>query len=179
VIAAPNPQAFQFGLMGRYWTHLDAPRHLHLIPAATTFAHGAGPEAGNRIEHHAGPGRPWLERLRWGMTFANASANWALKRGFRLIGRVVGQALHDGRQRRGARLRLHRGVARRGSREVLGPAPRATARAARATRSRRCGGSDYGDWEIVCSRQRVGGRRRGPRARARRCAHQVPQHEGS
>ncbi len=32
VIAMPNPQAFQFRLMGRHWPHLDAPRHLTLIP---------------------------------------------------------------------------------------------------------------------------------------------------
>jgi protein-L-isoaspartate O-methyltransferase len=32
VIAAPNPQAMQFRLFGRFWTHLDAPRHLELIP---------------------------------------------------------------------------------------------------------------------------------------------------
>jgi 2-polyprenyl-3-methyl-5-hydroxy-6-metoxy-1,4-benzoquinol methylase len=32
VIAAPNPEAFQFSLLGRYWAHVDAPRHLELIP---------------------------------------------------------------------------------------------------------------------------------------------------
>lgn len=32
VIASPNPDAFQFNLMGRYWPHLDSPRHLMLIP---------------------------------------------------------------------------------------------------------------------------------------------------
>jgi 2-polyprenyl-3-methyl-5-hydroxy-6-metoxy-1,4-benzoquinol methylase len=32
VIATPNPQAFQFRVMGAYWPHLDAPRHLNLIP---------------------------------------------------------------------------------------------------------------------------------------------------
>lgn len=32
IVALPNPQALQFRLFGRYWTHLDAPRHLHLAP---------------------------------------------------------------------------------------------------------------------------------------------------
>lgn len=32
VLALPNPAALQFRLLGRYWAHLDAPRHLHLIP---------------------------------------------------------------------------------------------------------------------------------------------------
>lgn len=32
VIAAPNPAAFQFQVLGRFWPHVDAPRHLMLIP---------------------------------------------------------------------------------------------------------------------------------------------------
>jgi len=32
VIAAPNPDAFQFRVLGRFWPHVDAPRHLQLIP---------------------------------------------------------------------------------------------------------------------------------------------------
>ncbi len=34
VIAMPNPDAWQFKIMGRRWPHLDAPRHLTLIPEA-------------------------------------------------------------------------------------------------------------------------------------------------
>lgn len=34
VIAIPNPDAWQFKVMGRHWPHLDAPRHLTLIPEA-------------------------------------------------------------------------------------------------------------------------------------------------
>ena len=47
VIAVPNPQAAQFALMGRHWPHLDAPRHLSLVPAHTLAAlarrHGLDP----------------------------------------------------------------------------------------------------------------------------------------
>jgi len=31
-IATPNPRAWQFRRLGRYWPHIDAPRHLWLIP---------------------------------------------------------------------------------------------------------------------------------------------------
>jgi 2-polyprenyl-3-methyl-5-hydroxy-6-metoxy-1,4-benzoquinol methylase len=34
VVAMPNPDAWQFKIMGRRWPHLDAPRHLTLIPKA-------------------------------------------------------------------------------------------------------------------------------------------------
>jgi hypothetical protein len=32
ILAMPNPNAMQFQVLGRFWAHLDAPRHLHLIP---------------------------------------------------------------------------------------------------------------------------------------------------
>ncbi len=32
VLAAPNPSSFGFRLLGKNWPHLDAPRHLRLIP---------------------------------------------------------------------------------------------------------------------------------------------------
>lgn len=35
VIGAPNPDAFQLRLFGTYWTHIDAPRHLQLLPIQT------------------------------------------------------------------------------------------------------------------------------------------------
>jgi 2-polyprenyl-3-methyl-5-hydroxy-6-metoxy-1,4-benzoquinol methylase len=35
VVATPNPESLQFRLLGRYWPHLDAPRHLWLVPIPT------------------------------------------------------------------------------------------------------------------------------------------------
>jgi SAM-dependent methyltransferase len=35
MISTPNPRALQFRLLGRRWAHLDAPRHLFLIPSQT------------------------------------------------------------------------------------------------------------------------------------------------
>ncbi len=34
VMAAPNPDAWQFHIMGKAWPHLDAPRHLYLLPTS-------------------------------------------------------------------------------------------------------------------------------------------------
>ncbi len=33
IIAVPNPAAFQFKLFGKYWKHVDAPRHTMFVPA--------------------------------------------------------------------------------------------------------------------------------------------------
>lgn len=41
-LAAPNPDAFQFRLFGARWVHLDAPRHLTLIPLAALCDEAAG-----------------------------------------------------------------------------------------------------------------------------------------
>ena len=32
VVSTPNPLSFQARILGRYWPHIDAPRHLYLIP---------------------------------------------------------------------------------------------------------------------------------------------------
>ena len=40
-VAMPNPQALQFRLLGRRWAHVDAPRHLFLIPSRTLTARAA------------------------------------------------------------------------------------------------------------------------------------------
>jgi len=39
VLDTPNPEAFQFRVLGRRWTHVDAPRHVTLIPAPLLVDH--------------------------------------------------------------------------------------------------------------------------------------------
>ena len=39
VMAAPNPEAWQFRILGRNWAHVDAPRHVVLIPVELLVAH--------------------------------------------------------------------------------------------------------------------------------------------
>jgi len=48
VLATPNPHAAQLRLMGAKWPHLDAPRHLALIPPDTLASLGA--KHGLRLE---------------------------------------------------------------------------------------------------------------------------------
>jgi 2-polyprenyl-3-methyl-5-hydroxy-6-metoxy-1,4-benzoquinol methylase len=47
VIATPNPDAFQFQVWGRLWAHVDAPRHLFLVPAEVLVR--AGREQGLEV----------------------------------------------------------------------------------------------------------------------------------
>jgi hypothetical protein len=40
-IGVPNPAAVQFRVLGKRWPHLDAPRHLSLIPHSTLVSRAA------------------------------------------------------------------------------------------------------------------------------------------
>lgn len=40
-LAAPNPESLQFRVFGSRWTHIDAPRHLFLVPLRTVVRLGA------------------------------------------------------------------------------------------------------------------------------------------
>lgn len=40
-LGLPNPDSLQFRVLGRRWAHLDAPRHLGLMPARAVIAHVA------------------------------------------------------------------------------------------------------------------------------------------
>lgn len=89
ILAAPNPDAFQFHIMGRYWPHVDAPRHLMLIPAQLLIDKMA--TLGMRVEllttTDAG-GRGW-DIFGWEYFFSNLSARPRLNRILRRIGRRV------------------------------------------------------------------------------------------
>lgn len=41
IVAMPNPEALQFRVFRSRWTHLDTPRHLHLIPPTVLRQHSA------------------------------------------------------------------------------------------------------------------------------------------
>ena len=41
ILSTPNPDAWQFRIMGSEWPHIDAPRHLFLIPSDTLISYTA------------------------------------------------------------------------------------------------------------------------------------------
>jgi SAM-dependent methyltransferase len=93
VIATPNPAAFQFGVLGRFWTHIDAPRHVHLLPATMLRdkmrAFGLDEElCTTRDEGSLG----W-NAFGWGWSFAGLVTPNVMKRGMRLSGRILAKVL--------------------------------------------------------------------------------------
>lgn len=91
VIATPNPEAVQFRIFGARWTHLDAPRHVHLIPAALlekrARALGLVPELVTTRD----PGSLGWNDFGWRFSLANLSPVAGLKRPLRLAGRILGK----------------------------------------------------------------------------------------
>jgi len=102
LIAAPNPEALQLRLFGARWTHLDAPRHLFLIPIDTLAA--AARDAGLEVAAvtTADAGTLGWNRFGWSETLAHSVRNRYPAHALRLLGRIPA-ALADPIERRGRR----------------------------------------------------------------------------
>ncbi|HZN86676.1 MAG TPA: class I SAM-dependent methyltransferase [Burkholderiales bacterium] len=104
LIATPNPESFQLGLFGRFWTHVDAPRHLHLIPVRLLRSRMARLGLDAELATTTDPGSIGWNDFGWRFSLANLAPHRALKRPLRLAGRVLGKlaALIDNREGRGS-----------------------------------------------------------------------------
>ncbi|WP_347258655.1 class I SAM-dependent methyltransferase [Methylocaldum sp.] len=92
VIATPNPQAIQFQIWGKRWVHVDAPRHLFLIPSAV-LVHRMRRLGLELVELTTrDPGGVGWNRFGWVFGASNLSPISALDRPFRAIGRLIGLA---------------------------------------------------------------------------------------
>jgi 2-polyprenyl-3-methyl-5-hydroxy-6-metoxy-1,4-benzoquinol methylase len=89
VIATPNPAALQFKVLRNRWVHVDAPRHLHLLPAAMlrNRMHALGLREELCTTRDAGSLR-W-NAFGWSWSFAGLAGSRIMKRALRLAGRVV------------------------------------------------------------------------------------------
>jgi 2-polyprenyl-3-methyl-5-hydroxy-6-metoxy-1,4-benzoquinol methylase len=89
VLAAPNPDAFQFHVMGRYWPHVDAPRHVSLIPmkllAEKLKVLGMKAELLTTTDK----GSIGWNEFGWSFFFSNLSSYFHVKRVLRYMGRMV------------------------------------------------------------------------------------------
>ena len=93
VCAMPNPEAFQFRLLGRRWPHVDAPRHLYLIPARELEAQAAraGLETAEVTGNDPG-GRHW-NVFGWQHALVRPTAHTAAKLAALQAGRVTAALL--------------------------------------------------------------------------------------
>jgi 2-polyprenyl-3-methyl-5-hydroxy-6-metoxy-1,4-benzoquinol methylase len=93
VIATPNPAAFQLRVLGARWTHLDAPRHTVLIPAASLRRRLAGLGLDQEyISTTEGGGTGW-NRYGWQVSLRNLTDRPRLSAALRRGGRIAELAL--------------------------------------------------------------------------------------
>jgi SAM-dependent methyltransferase len=104
VLALPNPHSLQFRLLGRYWTHIDAPRHLHLVPpqvlAAKLEALGLKQELCTTTD----PGSLGWNNFGWVYSLPHLARSRLAKRVLRRLGQVASKlaAPIEGREGAGA-----------------------------------------------------------------------------
>jgi 2-polyprenyl-3-methyl-5-hydroxy-6-metoxy-1,4-benzoquinol methylase len=83
VVATPNPQAWQFGVMGSAWPHVDAPRHLYMLPASVINEYTT-PLGLNRVHFDTADSdtQRW-NRFGWQRLIMNTvSGKWPRRAGF-------------------------------------------------------------------------------------------------
>lgn len=89
IIAAPNPDSFQFKIMQSYWPHVDSPRHLMLIPIKLIVEKFESKGMQKELVTTTDMGSIGWNRFGWEFFFTNLSSNAYFKRMLRLIGRLV------------------------------------------------------------------------------------------
>lgn len=89
VLAAPNPGALQFDLLGERWAHLDAPRHVVLIPQALLEAHFRA--LGFSVAHATmtDPGGLGWNYFGWQVSLANLATGAGAKRALTFLGSAL------------------------------------------------------------------------------------------
>ena len=89
VIAMPNPNAWQFQIMGKLWPHLDAPRHTTLVPedALSRLAAQLGLEKVYFTSDDS-DARSW-NRFGWQRLLMNRFSNKWMQRAMFVLGYIV------------------------------------------------------------------------------------------
>jgi SAM-dependent methyltransferase len=88
VLAAPNPEAVQFRIFGRRWTHVDSPRHVHLIPSALLCEKLKGFGLDELLVTTRDAGSLGWNSFGWSFSLANFAGLAALRRPLRMLGRI-------------------------------------------------------------------------------------------
>jgi len=93
VVAAPNPAAWQFTILGRYWTHVDAPRHVVLIPVELLVTHMSKLGFTAVFKTMTDTGGVGWNRFGWQVSLANfvqsGKLKWLLERAGSILTRIM------------------------------------------------------------------------------------------
>lgn len=93
ILDTPNPQAFQFWVLGRYWTHVDAPRHVTLIPAPLLVQHVAQSGLQPILLTAADKSANGFNGFGWAFSFKNFFTNPTAGAIVHVLGRILAKLL--------------------------------------------------------------------------------------
>ena len=101
VLAAPNPNAFQFKVLKKFWAHVDAPRHLELIPHHLLAQHME--KSGLKVVLHTTNDRGGLgwNRFGWAYSLANFSKRSFIRKALSFMGITAARLLYPIESRNG------------------------------------------------------------------------------
>lgn len=101
ILAAPNPDAFQFHVLGRYWPHVDAPRHLSLIPRSLLSRQAGSLGLTPVWSTTNDKGALGWNGFGWITFFSNLSSSGSTSRILNIIGRIVSIVMSPADRREG------------------------------------------------------------------------------
>ncbi len=89
VIAAPNPDSLQLSIFGSRWTHIDAPRHLQLIPVDLLAQVMFQSKFNLVFKTTSDADSAGWNSFGWCWSFANLTTHTVLKKVLFTLGRVI------------------------------------------------------------------------------------------
>jgi SAM-dependent methyltransferase len=101
VIAAPNPRSVQFRILCRRWHHLDAPRHIQLIPAALLSEEMSSLGFETLMLTNTDKGSIALNRIGWEISFIHLFSTGPLQKSAAKIGQYVSALVKPLEERKG------------------------------------------------------------------------------
>lgn len=93
ILDTPNPEAFQFSVLGRYWTHVDAPRHVSLISAPLLVEHMSRADMSLELLTATDRSAIGFNSFGWAFSLKNFFQNPALSQAAHLFGRLLTKLL--------------------------------------------------------------------------------------
>lgn len=93
ILDTPNPDSFQFRVLGHRWAHLDAPRHVVLIPADMLAEQAAEHGLQAELLTASNTGANGFNGFGWAFSFKNYFGDNALGNFTHFLGRVLAKLL--------------------------------------------------------------------------------------
>ena len=93
VVDTPNPEAFQFSVLGARWAHVDAPRHIVLIPASLLARHAKEQGLSTLWQSACGESAKGYNGFGWAVSLKGFFSNDLLGSIAHLAGRILTKLL--------------------------------------------------------------------------------------